>query len=67
MTIQLTEEQKASYMKDKTDRFIAGMKKVEEETGMTIVPTIKFTEFGIVPMMNILPVKEKKNDQTKGL
>ena len=58
--IELTEEQKKAYMKDKTDKFIAAMKKVEEETGMTVVPTIEYTQFGIVPRMNIMPVK--KND-----
>ena len=63
MSIELTEEQKKAYMKDKTDKFIAAMKKVEEETGMTVVPTIEFTQFGIVPRMNIMPIK--KNEDVK--
>lgn len=59
--IELTQEQKDSYLKDKKDRFIKGMKKVEEETGMTLVPSLRITEYGIVPVVSILPVNKEKD------
>jgi hypothetical protein len=62
MSIELTKEQEMAYMKEKVEKFIIAMKKVEEETGMTIVPTIEFTQFGIVPRASVLPIKEKKNE-----
>ena len=61
--ILMTDEQKRSYLKTKTTEFIAGLKLLEESTGMTIQADLAFTPTGIFPRVQIVP---KQPNEQKG-
>lgn len=56
--ILMTDDQKRSFLKAKTEQFLAGLRKVEEETGMTIKADLFIAPNGIFPRVQIVPKEQ---------
>lgn len=54
--IELTQEQKDAYLKEKTAKFIEGLKQLEKDTNMTVVARLQATNTGIFPSLAIVPI-----------
>ena len=63
--LELTDQQKRDFLKQKTDLFLSELKKIEESTGMTLQADLAFTPSGIFPRVRIIPVDEKDQTTTK--
>lgn len=63
--IQLTEEQKKQVFEEKSKKFIEGVKKLEDETGLMLVATLNYLPTGIQPRIQFIDKPhENKQDKT---
>lgn len=61
--IVLTPAQKEARHKEKVEAFKIGLRKVEEETGMTLMITLRYLPTGIFPSAQV--VERAKNSEVK--
>lgn len=59
--IDLSPEQKASYLKEKTEKFVVAMKEAEIATGMTAIAYLHSSPQGIIPRIAVVPINMKEN------
>jgi ribosomal protein S4 len=57
--IELTEQQKKDFVKQKEAQFREALKKVEDDTGMTIVAFLEPTPQAITARIAIVPITAK--------